>query len=131
MVDRVRFYFENYEKVFKESCVLEISIFKEKVVYEFFGVVVNILVWNYLYFVFMNVFVVVLLIGNVVFYKLSEYVILIGMEIINLLYEVGVLKNVFVMIIGKGEIGVVVVLLKGLGGLFFMGLNKMGLEIVK
>lgn len=130
-VDRVRFYLENYEKVLKESCVLETSILKEKVVYEPLGVVANISAWNYPYFVSTNVFAAALLTGNAVLYKPSEHATLTGMEITNLLYEAGVPKNVFAMTTGKGETGAAVASLKGLGGLFFTGSNKTGLEIAK
>jgi len=80
-VDRVRFYLENYEKVLKETCVLETSILKEKVIYEPLGVVANISAWNYPYFVSTNVFAAALLTGNAVLYKPSEHATLTGFEI--------------------------------------------------
>lgn len=130
-VDRVRFYLENYEKVLKESSVLETSILKEKVIYEPLGVVANISAWNYPYFVSTNVFAAALLTGNAVLYKPSEHATLTGFEITRLLYEAGVPNNVFAMTTGRGETGAAVASLKGLGGLFFTGSYKTGQQIAK
>jgi acyl-CoA reductase-like NAD-dependent aldehyde dehydrogenase len=130
-VDRVRFYLENYEKVLKENCVLETSILKEKVIYEPLGVVANISAWNYPYFVSTNVFAAALLTGNAVLYKPSEHATLTGFEITRLLYEAGVPNNVFAMTTGRGETGSAVASQRGLGGLFFTGSYKTGLEVAK
>ncbi|CAM6038858.1 unnamed protein product [Sphagnum compactum] len=128
-VDRVKFYLENYEKVLKEQTVLETTRVKEKVLYEPLGVVANISAWNYPYFVSANVFAAALLTGNAVLYKPSEYASLTGFEISRLLYEAGVPNDVFVMSTGRGGTGAAVASLKGLGGLYFTGSYKTGIEI--
>lgn len=130
-VDRVRFYLENTEKVLKEHLVLETNALKEKVLYEPLGVVANISAWNYPYFVSANVFAAALLTGNTVLYKPSEHASLTGFEISRLLYEAGVPTDVFVMTTGRAETGAAVASTKGLGGLFFTGSYKTGLEIAK
>ena len=130
-VDRVRFYLENYEKVLKEQSILDTNALKEKVIYEPLGVVANISAWNYPYFISANVFAAALLTGNSVLYKPSEHATLTGFEITRLLYEAGVPKNAFVMATGRGETGAAVASLQGLGGLFFTGSHKTGLEIAR
>ena len=128
-VDRVRFYLENYEKVMKEQCILDTHAFKEKIIYEPLGVVANISAWNYPYFISANVFSAALLTGNVVLYKPSEHATLTGFEITRLLYEAGIPKDAFMIAIGRAETGAAVASLPRLGGLFFTGSHKTGLEI--
>lgn len=130
-VDRVRFYLENCEQVLQEQTVLQTNVLQEKLLYEPLGVVANISAWNYPYFVSANVFAAALLTGNTVLYKPSEHASLTGLEIAKLLYEAGVPKDVFIVTTGKGETGAAVASLKGLGGLFFTGSHKTGVEIAK
>ncbi|BBN01846.1 hypothetical protein MPTK1_2g10740 [Marchantia polymorpha subsp. ruderalis] len=130
-VDRVKFYLTHYEKVLREHTVLETARLKEKVVYEPLGVIANISAWNYPYFVSANVFAAALLTGNTVLYKPSEYASLSGQEITRLLHEAGVPKDAFMLCTGKGETGSAVSSLEGLGGIFFTGSFKTGLEIAK
>ncbi|HRA63871.1 MAG TPA: aldehyde dehydrogenase family protein, partial [Burkholderiaceae bacterium] len=70
------------------------------------GVVANISAWNYPWFVGGNVFVPALLTGNVVLYKPSEYATLTGLEMARLLHEAGVPEDVFVALVGGGDVGV-------------------------
>ncbi|KAL2643869.1 hypothetical protein R1flu_011456 [Riccia fluitans] len=130
-VDRVRFYLSHYEKILEEQTVLETSRLKEKILYEPLGVIANISAWNYPYFVSANVFAAALITGNSVLYKPSEYASLSGREITRLLHEAGVPKDAFVLCTGKGETGAGVASLEGLGGIFFTGSFKTGVEIAK
>jgi len=77
----------------------------EKIVYEALGVICNISAWNYPYNVGVNVFVPALLAGNAVMYKPSEFATMTGIEIARYLYEAGVPEDVFVLAIGEGDVG--------------------------
>ncbi|CAM6114719.1 unnamed protein product [Calypogeia fissa] len=130
-VDRIKFYINNCEKVLQERTVLETTRLREKVVYEPLGVIANISAWNYPYFVSANVFAAALLTGNAVLYKPSEYASLSGLEITRLLHQAGVPANAFQVTTGKGGTGAAVASLEGLGGVFFTGSFKTGLQIAK
>ncbi|KAJ7533555.1 hypothetical protein O6H91_13G054500 [Diphasiastrum complanatum] len=122
-IDRIQFLTGNVEKVLSEENMLQTSRLTEKVA--------NISAWNYPYFVSANVFVAALLTGNTVLYKPSEYASLTGQEITDLLHEAGIPEDAFMLTTGGGGVGAKVASLKGLGGVFFTGSNKTGLEIAK
>ena len=67
--------------------------------------IANISAWNYPYFVGGNVFVPALLAGNAVLYKPSEFATLTGLHIARLLHAAGVPDDVFVAVVGGGEVG--------------------------
>ncbi len=92
------------------------------------GVVANISAWNYPYFVGGNVFVPALLTGNVVLYKPSEFSTLTGLHIDRLLHEAGVPKDVFVTLVGRGEVGAAL-LAQNVDGVFFTGSHATGARI--
>lgn len=73
--------------------------------FEALGVVANISAWNYPFFVGVNVFIPALLTGNCVLYKPSELCPLTGRSIARLLHEAGVPEEVFIPLIGAGEVG--------------------------
>jgi len=92
------------------------------------GVVANISAWNYPWFVGCNVIVPALLTGNAVLYKPSEFATLTGLEIARLLHESGVPEDIFVVLVGRGEVGAALVEQK-IDGLFFTGSHSTGARI--
>jgi len=103
---------------------------EEKVSHEPLGVVANISAWNYPWFVGSNVFVPALLAGNAVLYKPSEFSSLTGLEIARLLHESGVPDEVFVPVIGGGDVGSALVRLP-VDGIFFTGSYGTGRRIAE
>ena len=92
------------------------------------GVVANISAWNYPYFVGGNVFVPALLTGNAVLYKPSEYSTLTGLHIDRLLHAAGVPADVFVTLVGRGEVGAAL-LAQNVDGVYFTGSHATGARI--
>ena len=94
------------------------------------GVIGSISAWNYPWFVGSNVFVPALLTGNAVLYKPSEFATLTGLEIARLLHEAGIPRDVFVPLIGAGEVGAAL-LEQRIDGLFFTGSHATGAKIAQ
>ena len=94
------------------------------------GVIGNISAWNYPWFVGGNVFIPALLTGNAVLYKPSEFAALTGLEIARLLHEAGIPKDVFIPVIGAGEVGAAL-LAQRIDGLFFTGSFATGAKIAQ
>jgi len=94
------------------------------------GVVANISAWNYPYFVGTNVFIPALLTGSSVLYKPSEYASLTGLAMAGLLHEAGVPDDVFIPLIGGGEIGAAL-LDQPVDGVFFTGSHQTGVKIAQ
>ena len=94
------------------------------------GLVGNISAWNYPWFVGGNVFVPALLTGNAVLYKPSEFATLTGLAIARLLHEAGTPKDVFIPLIGAGEVGAAL-LEQRIDGLFFTGSYATGAKIAQ
>jgi acyl-CoA reductase-like NAD-dependent aldehyde dehydrogenase len=106
------------------------SSLEEKISHEPLGVVANISAWNYPWFVGSNVFVPALLAGNTVLYKPSEFASLTGLEIARLLHESGIPEDVFVPLIGAGEVGAAL-LKQPVDGVFFTGSHATGRKIAE
>ncbi len=94
------------------------------------GVIANISAWNYPWFVGGNVFVPALLTGNSVLYKPSEFATMTGLAIARLLHEAGVPDDVFVTLVGKGDVGDAL-LGERIDGLFFTGSYSTGASIAR
>lgn len=94
------------------------------------GLVVNISAWNYPWFVGANVYIPALLTGNAVLYKPSEYATLTGLAMARLLHEAGVPKDVFIAVVGGGEVGATLMAQK-IDGLFFTGSHATGARIAQ
>ena len=92
----------------------------ERIGHEPLGVVANISAWNYPYFVGGNVFVPALLTGNAVLYKPSEFATLTGLHIDRLLHAAGVPADVFITVVGAGDVGAAL-LEQRVDGVFFTG----------
>jgi acyl-CoA reductase-like NAD-dependent aldehyde dehydrogenase len=103
---------------------------EERISHEPLGVVANISAWNYPWFVGANVFVPALLAGNAVLYKPSEYASLTGNEIARLLHEGGVPEDVFIALVGAGDVGGAL-LKQPVDGVFFTGSNATGTKIAE
>lgn len=102
----------------------------EEIEHEPLGVIANISAWNYPWFVGSNVYVPALLAGNAVCYKPSEFALLSGLLMARYLYESGVPKDVFAVIIGKGEAGQAL-LQEKINGVFFTGSVATGHKIAE
>ncbi len=94
------------------------------------GVVANISAWNYPWFVGGNVFVPALLTGNAVLYKPSEFATMTGLAIARLLHEAGIPRDVFAVLVGKGDVGEAL-LNEPIDGLFFTGSYATGASIAR
>jgi acyl-CoA reductase-like NAD-dependent aldehyde dehydrogenase len=103
---------------------------EERISHEPLGVVANVSAWNYPWFVGANVFVPALLAGNALLYKPSEFASLTGLEIARLLHESGVPDDVFIPIIGAGEVGAALVK-QPVDGVFFTGSFGTGRRIAE
>jgi acyl-CoA reductase-like NAD-dependent aldehyde dehydrogenase len=103
---------------------------EERISHEPLGVVANISAWNYPYFVGANVFVPALLAGNSVLYKPSEFASLTGLEIARLLHESGIPEDVFVALVGGGDVGAALIK-QPVDGVFFTGSYATGRRIAE
>jgi acyl-CoA reductase-like NAD-dependent aldehyde dehydrogenase len=102
----------------------------ETITWEPLGVIANISAWNYPYFVGSNVFVPALLAGNAVLYKPSEYATRTGLRIARLLHASGVPGDIFVPVVGSGDVGATLMRQK-IDGLFFTGSVATGKKIAR
>ncbi len=102
----------------------------EKIAHQPLGVVANISAWNYPYFVGSNVFVPALLAGNAVLYKPSEFATLTGLAIARMLHESGVPEDLFIPVIGGGDVGSAL-LRQPVDGVFFTGSYATGKTIAR
>ncbi|MCE9639407.1 MAG: aldehyde dehydrogenase family protein [Betaproteobacteria bacterium] len=128
VLGRIDFFINNAAKVLKDEVVFADRGLEEKIAYEPLGVVANISAWNYPYFVGANVFVPALLTGNAVLYKPSEFATLSGLEIAKMLHASGVPQDVFVAVVGGGEIGASLAR-QPVDGIFFTGSYATGRKI--
>ena len=112
------------EKVFEDKG----GRLEERISHEPLGVIANISAWNYPYFVGGNVFVPALVAGNAILYKPSEYATLTGLKIAEMLHASGVPGDVFIPLVGSGEIGAAL-LKQPIDGVFFTGSYPTGQKI--
>jgi acyl-CoA reductase-like NAD-dependent aldehyde dehydrogenase len=103
---------------------------EERISHEPLGVIANISAWNYPWFVGGNVFIPALLAGNTVLYKPSEFASLTGVQIARLLYASGIPQDVFIPVIGAGEVGAAL-LEQPVDGVFFTGSVGTGRRIAE
>jgi acyl-CoA reductase-like NAD-dependent aldehyde dehydrogenase len=130
LLPRLDFFLAMVEPVTKNETVFDDAGMKERIEHLPLGVVGNISAWNYPWFVGCNVIVPALLTGNAVLYKPSEYATLTGLEIARLLHEAGVPQDVFVTLVGKGDVGAALLEQK-IDGLFFTGSHATGARIAQ
>ena len=130
LLPRIDFFLAEVERALATETVFQDASLAERIEHVPLGVVGNISAWNYPWFVGGNVFLPALLAGNAVLYKPSEYASLTGLEIARLLHEAGVPREVFVPLVGAGEVGAAL-LEQPLDGLFFTGSHATGQRIAR
>jgi len=128
--NRIKFFIDNSVKWLAEEWITTEGATREKISYEPLGIIANISAWNYPYLVGVNVFIPALIGGNAVFYKPSEYAVLTGLAIQQLLYQSGIPENCFQVAIGKGDVGECLLQLP-LDGYFFTGSYRTGKYIAE
>jgi acyl-CoA reductase-like NAD-dependent aldehyde dehydrogenase len=125
---RIDFFLAEVEKSVAPEDVFADATTRERIGHEPLGVVANVSAWNYPYFVGGNVFVPALLTGNAVVYKPSEFATLTGLHIDRLLHASGVPDDVFVTVVGAGEVGAALIE-QPVDGVFFTGSAATGARI--
>jgi acyl-CoA reductase-like NAD-dependent aldehyde dehydrogenase len=130
LLGRIDFFLQEAAGTLRDEKVLDDKNGKleERISHEPLGVIANISAWNYPYFVGSNVFVPALAAGNAVLYKPSEFATLTGLKIAEMLHAAGVPDDVFVPVIGGGEIGAAL-LRQPIDGVFFTGSYATGAKI--
>jgi acyl-CoA reductase-like NAD-dependent aldehyde dehydrogenase len=129
-VGRSQYFVENSGKYLAEEWVVTEGATKEKIAYEPLGVIANISAWNYPILVGMNVFIPALIGGNAVLYKPSEFSTLTGLNMAEMLWQAGVPKDVFQVVVGAREAGEALLELP-LNGYFFTGSYNTGKYIAE
>ena len=130
MLGRVDFFMAAVADAAGTQTVFDEVGMREQIEHVPLGVIGSISAWNYPWFVGSNVFVPALLTGNAVLYKPSEFATLTGLEIARLLHEAGIPRDVFVPLIGAGEVGAAL-LEQRIDGLFFTGSHATGAKIAQ
>ncbi len=128
LLARIDFFVTQVEATVAPRQVFDEGGTREVICLDPLGVVANISAWNYPYFVGGNVFVPALLTGNAVLYKPSEFSTLTGLHIDRLLHEAGVPADVFITLVGRGEVGAALLAQK-LDGVYFTGSHATGARI--
>lgn len=124
------YFVENAAKYLAEEWMVTDGDTKEKITYEPLGVIANISAWNYPVLVGFNVFIPALIGGNVVLYKPSEFSTRTGLNLVALLHEAGVPKDVIQPVIGGKDAGEALLDLP-LDGYFFTGSYQTGRYIAE
>jgi acyl-CoA reductase-like NAD-dependent aldehyde dehydrogenase len=133
MQGRIDFFLDNTERAVGDEVVLRgdaATTPDERISYEPLGVIANISAWNYPYFVGSNVFLPVLLTGNAVLYKPSEFATLTGLAIGELIHEAGVPRDVFAVVVGAGGTGAAL-LAQDVDAIYFTGSYATGRKIAE
>jgi acyl-CoA reductase-like NAD-dependent aldehyde dehydrogenase len=131
MNGRLEFFLAQAPQLLADEVVLdEPGKLQERIAHEPLGVVANVSAWNYPWFVGSNVFVPALLTGNAVVYKPSEHATLTGLAIADLLKDAGLPDDLFVPVIGGGDVGAALVA-QPMDGLFFTGSYGTGRRIAQ
>jgi len=130
LLARIDFFLSQAAATLAPQQVFDEGGMREVISFDPLGVVVNISAWNYPYFVGGNVFVPALLTGNAVLYKPSEFATLTGLHIARLLHESGVPQDVFVPLVGRGDVGAAL-LAQDIDGVFFTGSFATGAKIAQ
>ncbi|HZW75711.1 MAG TPA: aldehyde dehydrogenase family protein, partial [Caldimonas sp.] len=125
---RIDFFLAEVEKTVAPETVFADGAMTERIDHDPLGVVANVSAWNYPYFVGGNVFVPALLTGNAVLYKPSEFATLTGLHIERLLHAAGIPHDVFVTVVGAGDVGATL-LAQPVDGVFFTGSVATGTKI--
>lgn len=130
LLPRIDFFLKEVDRTIATETVFDEGGMKERIEHVPLGVVGNISAWNYPWFVGCNVILPALLTGNAVLYKPSEFASLTGLEIARLLHQAGVPNDVFVPLVGGGDVGAAV-LEQSVDGIFFTGSHATGKRIAQ
>jgi acyl-CoA reductase-like NAD-dependent aldehyde dehydrogenase len=130
VLPRIDFFLAETSRTLKPEKVSSDEAMEERITHEPLGVVANISAWNYPWFVGSNVFIPALLAGNTVLYKPSEFAAMTGLEIARLLHEAGIPEEVFIPLVGAGEVGAAL-LKQPVDGVFFTGSVGTGQRIAQ
>jgi acyl-CoA reductase-like NAD-dependent aldehyde dehydrogenase len=130
VIPRLDFFLAATPRTLRPEKVSADASIEERISHEPLGIVANISAWNYPWFVGANVFAPALLAGNAVLYKPSEFAAQTGLAIASLLHEAGVPEDVFVPLIGAGEVGSALVK-QPVDGIFFTGSYATGRRIAE
>lgn len=129
-IGRSQYFVDNGAQYLADEWAVTDGGTKEKITYEPLGVIANISAWNYPILVGINVFIPALIGGNAVLYKPSEFSSLTGLNIAEKMWEAGVPKDVFQIVIGAKEAGQALLDLP-LDGYFFTGSYATGKYIAE
>ncbi len=130
LLPRIDFFLKEVDRTIATETVFDEGGMKERIEHVPLGVVGNISAWNYPWFVGCNVILPALLTGNAVLYKPSEFASLTGLEIARLLHQAGVPRDLFVPLVGAGEVGAAL-LEQSVDGIFFTGSHATGQRIAQ
>ena len=130
LLARIDFFLTEVDAQLATQTVFAEAGMTEQIQHTPLGVVANISAWNYPWFVGGNVFIPALLTGNAVLYKPSEYATLTGLAMARLLHEAGVPPDIFVALVGGGDVGAALQAQK-IDGLFFTGSHGTGAKIAQ
>ena len=125
---RIDFFLAEVEAATGDETVFSEGAMTERIGHDPLGVVANISAWNYPYFVGGNVFVPALLTGNAILYKPSEFATLTGLHIDRMLHAAGIPADVFITVVGAGDVGGAL-LDQDVDGVFFTGSVATGTKI--
>ncbi|NBW80288.1 aldehyde dehydrogenase family protein [bacterium] len=104
-LNKIRFFTEEVENHISTQKVRQDGNTEEFLAFDPLGIVLNISAWNYPILVGFNVFLPALICGNAVVYKPSEFSTLTGLHLTRLIHEAGVPADVFVAVVGEGDVG--------------------------
>ena len=130
LLGRIDFFLKEVDAQLLTETVFEEGGMTEQIEHTPLGVVVNISAWNYPWFVGGNVYVPALLTGNAVLYKPSEFATLTGLAMARLLHAAGIPEDVFIAVVGGGDVGAALQAQK-IDGLFFTGSYATGAKIAQ
>ena len=130
LLGRIDFFLQQVDAVLQTETVHDEGGMTEQIEHTPLGVVVNISAWNYPWFVGANVYVPALLTGNTVLYKPSEYATLSGLAMERLLHAAGIPADVFIAVVGAGDVGLALQQ-QPIDGLFFTGSYATGARIAQ
>jgi len=130
LLGRIDFFLNEVDALLQPQTVFDEGGMTEQIQHTPLGLVANISAWNYPWFVGGNVFIPALLTGNAVLYKASECATLTGLAIERLLHAAGIPKNVFIAVVGAGDVGAALMAQK-IDALFFTGSYATGAKIAQ
>lgn len=130
LLGRIDFFLQEVDGQLATQTVYDEGGMTEQIQHMPLGVVVNISAWNYPWFVGGNVYVPALLTGNAVLYKPSEFATLSGLAMARLLHGAGIPHDVFIVVVGGGDVGMALQAQK-IDGLFFTGSYATGARIAQ